>query len=186
MKARALLSVCVLLLGGCTVGPNYRKPQVAVPPAYRNAGPEQDQTLASFADLPFWKVFNHPVLQSLIRTAIAHNYNLQIAAEQIVAARAQVGITRANQPPQVAGNASYTGGKKGLAGQNSTTNIFGILADASYQLDLFGGLRRATEAARGALLTTEKARRTAVITLVSDIASDYYQLLSLDFAAPDF
>ncbi len=180
MKARALPLLSILLLSGCTVGPNYRKPQVAVPPAYRNAAPEQQGPTASLGDLPWSKVFQDPVLQNLIRTALERNYNLGIAAEQIVAARAQVGVTRANQFPQIGLSGSYTGGQNALAGQTTNTNILGIFANVSYQVDLFGGLRRATEAARAALLATEEAHRTVLITLISDVATNYYQLLLLD------
>jgi len=117
------------------------------------------------------------VLQDLIRTAFKSNYDLQTAAERINQARAQVGITRSNQFPQIQGTGDFTGGKSSSA---QTSNILTLAADASYQLDLFGSLRRATEAARAQLLGTVEARRVVVLTLVSDIANDYFQLLGLD------
>jgi outer membrane protein, multidrug efflux system len=180
MKRETLVWLAALLLGGCTVGPNYHKPQVTVPPAFRNATPPLQESSASLADLPWWEEFKDPVLQKLIRTGLERNYDARIAAEQIVAARAQVALARSNQLPQVTLNPSYTGGKTGTYVPNVNTNLETLTADLGYQLDLFGGLRRATEAARAALLATEEARRTVIVTLVSDIGSDYYQLLALD------
>ena len=168
-----------IFLAGCTVGPNYRKPQISVPPAFRNAQPASEAA-ASLADLPWWDVFKDPVLQKLIRTGLEKNYDVRVAAEQIIAARAQVALSRSAQLPQVTLDPSYTGGKTGTASPNVDTNLLSITADLSYALDLFGGLRRATEASKGALLATEEARRTVIVTLVSDIGSDYYQLLALD------
>jgi len=166
-------------LEGCTVGPNYRRPAVPVPPAFRDSqgtttAGTQDQ---SFADLPWWQVFHDPVLQNLIRTALKNNYDLLTATERINQARAQLGITRSNQFPQIQGSGDFSGGK---SSSQQTSNILTLAADASYQLDLFGGLRRATEASRAQLLGTQEARRVVVLTLVSDIASDYFQLLGLD------
>jgi multidrug efflux system outer membrane protein len=179
MSRRAPTAVLFLLLAGCTVGPNYRKPQITPPQAFRNAGAEPESA-ASLADLPWWDVFKDPVLQKLIRTGLERNYDVRIAAEQIIAARAQVALSRSSQLPQVTLNPSYTGGKTGTAIPNVNTNLESLTADLSYALDLFGGLRRATEASKAALLATEEARRTVMVTLVSEIGSDYYQLLALD------
>ena len=166
MSRRAPTAVLFLLLAGCTVGPNYRKPQITPPQAFRNAGAEPESA-ASLADLPWWDVFKDPVLQKLIRTGLERNYDVRIAAEQIIAARAQVALSRSSQLPQVTLNPSYTGGKTGTAIPNVNTNLESLTADLSYALDLFGGLRRATEASKAALLATEEARRTVMVTLVS-------------------
>ena len=176
----AVLAVAALCLAGCVVGPNYTRPATPVPPAFRDAPPATAQEAASFADLPWWEVFRDPVLQKLIRTALEKNYDLRIAAEQITAAREQVIITHANQLPQISASGSYTGGQDAPLGTTGNTNLLALTADVNYQIDFFGGLRRATEAARAQLLATEEARRTVIMTLVSDIATDYYQLLSLD------
>ena len=183
MKHWALLmsaTVVSILMAGCTVGPNYHRPVVQTPSAYRDLSEDSQAQAqaASFADLPWWQVFQDPQLQELIRTALKENYDLQLAAERITAARAQVTITRSNQFPQVQGNANFSGGKD--ASTQSKFNILGLTADAAFQLDLFGRLRRATEAARAQLLATQDARSTVVLTLVSDVASDYFQLLDLD------
>jgi multidrug efflux system outer membrane protein len=164
----------------CAVGPNYHRPAVPTPGVYRDLSenPQTQAQAASFADLPWWQVFQDPQLQELIRTALKENYDLQLATERIASARAQVAITRSSLFPQVQGGGTFAGGK------DSTTrakyNILALTADAAFQLDLFGRLRRATEAARAELLATEDARNTVILTLVSDVASDYFTLLQLD------
>src|SRR5271154_262121 len=169
-----------LLTAGCAVGPNYHRPAVQTPSVYRDLreSPEAQAQAASFADTPWWQVFQDPQLQELIRTALKENYDLQLATERINAARAQVAITRSNLFPQVQGNASFTGGKD--PSTQSKYNFLGLTADAAFQLDLFGRLRRATEASRAELLATQDAQNTVTLTLVSDVASDYFQLLDLD------
>lgn len=168
------------LLSGCMVGPNYHRPTVATPANFRDLGasPQAQAQSASYADLPWWQVFQDPQLQELMRTALKQNYDLQIATERINAARAQVSITRSRLFPQVGGNASFLGGKD--YNFQSIYNFGVLTADAAFQLDLFGQLRRATEAARAQLLATEDARQTVILTLVSDLASDYFTLLELD------
>src|SRR6202161_2334111 len=168
------------LVGGCAVGPNYHRPAVQTPIAYRDLSdnPQAQAQAASFADLPWWQVFQDPQLQDLIRTALKQNYDLQIATERINAARAQVAITRASLFPQVSGEGNFVGGKSQFFPLKA--NILELVGDASFQLDLFGQLRRATEAARAQLLATEYGQRTVTLTLVSDVASAYFSLLQLD------
>jgi outer membrane protein, multidrug efflux system len=170
----------VALMAGCTVGPKYRRPTVQVPTAYRDATEHQraQATTTSYADLPWWQVFQDPQLQELIRTALKQNYDLARAAERINTARAQLGTTRSNQFPQVQGEGNASGGKE--YNFQSKSNFLLLTADAAFQLDLFGRLRRATEAARAQLLATEDAQQTVVLTLLSDVASDYFALLDLD------
>jgi len=167
-----------ILMTGCMVGPNYHRPVVQTPGVYRDLSANQQAQAASFADLPWWQVFQDPQLQELIRTALKENYDLQLATERIVAARAQLAITRSNLFPQVQANSKFSGGKD--PSTQSKFNFLGLTADAAFQLDLFGRLRRATEASRAELLATEDARNTVTLTLVSDVASDYFQLLDLD------
>jgi outer membrane protein, multidrug efflux system len=168
------------LLGGCMVGPNYHRPAVETPGSFRDMSdnPQLQAQTASYADLPWWQVFQDPQLQELIRTALKQNYDLQTATERINAARAQVAITRSRLFPQIGANAEFTGGKE--SNFQSKFNFGLLTADAAFQLDFFGELRRATEASRAALLATEDARQTVILTLVSDIASDYFALLELD------
>jgi outer membrane protein, multidrug efflux system len=168
------------LFAGCMAGPNYHRPAVPVPPTYRDLSdnPQQQAQAASYADLPWWQVFQDPKLQELIRLALKQNYDLQLATERIVAARAELAITRSNLFPQIGGSGTFTGGQENTA--QSKYNFLTLTADAAFQLDLFGRLRRATEAARAQLLATEAARQTVVLTLVSDVAADYFTLLQLD------
>jgi len=168
------------LLAGCKVGPNYHRPAVQPPTAYRelSENPQVRAQTASYADLPWWQVFQDPQLQELIRTAIKQNYDLQIATERINAGRAQVAVTRSALFPQVQGNGDFSGGKE--HNFQTKSNFLTLTADAAFQLDFFGKLRRATEAARAELLATEDARQTVILTLVSDVASDYFALLQLD------
>ena len=181
-KTRPLIPVLLAssLIAGCAVGPNYHKPAIQTPTAYhdlRDSSQAQSQA-ASYADLPWWQVFQDPQLQELIRTALKQNYDMQLATERISAARAQLVITRSSLFPQVQGSGNYAGGNAQIFPAKS--NIFTLTADASFQLDFFGKLRRETQAARAQLLATEDAQRTVTLTLVSDVASDYFTLLQLD------
>jgi multidrug efflux system outer membrane protein len=183
MKKLAPLIAAVLtsaLISGCMVGPNYHRPAVQAPSAYRDLSesPLRQAQAASYADLPWWQVFQDPQLQELIRTALKQNYDLQLATERINAGRAQVAITRSHLFPQVQGNGDFNGGKE--HNFQSKSNFLTLTADAAFQLDFFGRLRRATEASRAQLLATEDARQTVILTLVSDVASDYFALLQLD------
>jgi multidrug efflux system outer membrane protein len=179
--ARLLVGVlsCELLVG-CAVGPKYHRPALQTPTTFRDVASDspQEAQAASYADLPWWQVFQDPKLQELIRTALKQNYDLQLATERINAARAQVAITRSGLFPQVAANANFNGGKDGAT--QFKYNFLTLVGDAAFQLDLFGRLRRATEAARAELLATEDARQTVILTLVGDLASDYFTLLQLD------
>src|SRR5580704_1668403 len=168
------------LLAGCMVGPNYHRPVIPTPTVYRDLSenPQLQAQAASYADLPWWQVFLDPKLQELIRVALKQNYDLQLATERIVAARAELAITRSSLFPQVQGNGIFSGGKENL--EQSKYNFLTLTADAAFQLDFFGRLRRATEASRAQLLATEDARQTVILTLVSDVASDYFRLLQLD------
>jgi multidrug efflux system outer membrane protein len=174
------LIAIALLPTACTVGPNYHRPSVQTPTTYRDLSPnpQEEAQAASYADLPWWQVFQDPQLQELIRVALKQNYDLQIATERINAARAQVAITRSHLFPQVGSNASFSGGKE--YNFQSTYNFVLLTADAAWQLDFFGQIRRATEAARAQLLATEDAREAVILTLVSDVASNYFSLLELD------
>ena len=168
------------LVAGCAVGPNYHRPDVQTPTAFRDLSenPQVQAQAASYADLPWWQVFQDPQLQELIRTALKQNYDLQIATERINAGRAQLAVARSSLFPQVQGNGNFIGGKENNFQTNY--NFLTLTADAAFQLDFFGKLRRATEASRAQLLATEDARQTVILTLVSDVASDYFALLQLD------
>jgi multidrug efflux system outer membrane protein len=176
--AKAAPVLLALALAGCAVGPNYHRPAVQTPTVFHAPDETQEMgTQTSFADLPWWQVFHDPQLQQLIRTALKQNYDLQLAVERVNAARAQVGITRSNEFPQVSLDPTFSGGK---TDQNVKSNVFSLAGDVVFQVDLFGRYRRATEAARAQLLGTQDAQQTVILTLVSDVASDYFLLHDLD------
>ncbi|HYM05657.1 MAG TPA: efflux transporter outer membrane subunit [Terriglobales bacterium] len=178
------------LMAGCTVGPNYRRPVVQTPPAFRAPAPLPAPEAASLADLKWWEVFQDEKLQELIRTALAENYDLRDAVARVEAARANLGITRSNQFPNLGASADLSTIRVSRNGQSplpasfvpSQTRTFGgaTLDLLSFELDLWGRLRRATEAARANLLGAEENRKAVVTTLVSDVATDYFSLRELD------
>ena len=172
--------LCSAFLSACMVGPKYHRPVVQTPNTFRDLAdnPQIKAQSASYADLPWWQVFKDPKLQELIRTALKQNYDLEIATERINAARAQLAVTRSSLFPQVGAGANFNGGKENTF--QSKYNFLTLVGDAAFQLDFFGRLRRATEAARAELLATDDARQTVVLTLVSDVANDYFTLLQLD------
>jgi len=173
--------VAALALGACTVGPDYKRPQYATPPAFR--GQSAPEAAPSLADLEWWKVFEDEKLQELIRVALRENYDLRNAVARILDARAQVTITRSFQFPQVnhSGSANYQrieGPRDVFQFQDQFAPIAGF--DLSWEIDFWGRLRRATQAARADLLASEEARRFIISTLVTDVAAAYFQLRSLD------
>src|SRR5271156_1626229 len=130
-------TIAASLATGCAVGPNYHKPDVQTPAAFRDLSDNQQvqaQT-ASYADLPWWQVFQDPQLQDLIRTALKQNYDLQVATERINEERAQLTITRSNLFPQVQADGGFQGGKEGTF--QTKYNFLMLTADAAFQLDLF-------------------------------------------------
>src|SRR5229473_6830312 len=108
LTAGSLAGLLVILCAGCVVGPNYKKPAVPAPPEYRGVAAEQagKAEAASFGDQKWWDAFQDEALRDLIQTALKQNYDVRIAAARILEARAQLGITRADQFPSVAAGAS--------------------------------------------------------------------------------
>ncbi|HSF04805.1 MAG TPA: efflux transporter outer membrane subunit [Methylomirabilota bacterium] len=182
MKGRALLAAA-LLLAGCTVGPDYRRPELAVPPEFRGPAPEAPTTEASLGDLAWWQIFQDEALQGLVRTALVENYDLRVAAARVLEARAQVTVNRSFQFPDVSASASAPyvriTEERAPIQQEETFSPLGTL-DLFWEVDLWGRLRRATEAARADLLASEDVQRFVVTTLVSDVATAYFQLRELD------
>ncbi len=169
------LVIAALALCGCTVGPNYKRPQADLPAQFR--GPEAaSANAASFGDEKWPNVFRDPELQKLIRAGIANNYDVRIAATRILQARAQVGITRSNQFPTVAGTAGYVSQRVPGFG----FNYFELIANFSWDADFWGKYRRATEAARAQLLASEWSRREVIATMVANLATYYFGLRELD------
>jgi outer membrane protein, multidrug efflux system len=185
------LSIVAALLTGCTFGPNYKRPQVAVPANFRAPEPLPAPQAASFADLKWFEVFQDEKLQDLIRTALVQNFDLRDAVTRVEQARANLGITRSNQIPQVSasGDLNVTRTSRdgafalppGIPFQQSRNFGQAGLTLLSFELDIWGRLRRATEAARADLLNAEETRKAVVSTLVSQLAADYLQLRELDY-----
>jgi outer membrane protein, multidrug efflux system len=175
-------AVVVLLLSlcGCTVGPNYKRPPVDVPGQYRGLAPDTstNPTGQPFAEMQWSAVFQDEVLQSLIKEALTNNYDVRIAAARILEAGAALGITRANQFPQVDLGGSL-GNTRTQPFQGNTT-LGSISVQASWILDFWGQFRRATEAARANLLGTEYGQKVAFVTLVSGVANAYFALRGFD------
>lgn len=164
----------------CVMGPNYQRPQIAQPNDIRFQINQSDAT--SFADLAWWDVFKDPALQALINNALANNTDLQVAASRIEQARQLVGVAKSEALPQVGYDAHGAIAKKPADDQDlvgTYSSAFGIL-NAAWELDIWGRIRRATEAARANMYAEEEVRRGIMLTLVSDTASGYFRLLQLD------
>jgi multidrug efflux system outer membrane protein len=167
-------------LAGCAVGPNYERPKLPTPPAYRFVeAPAQAQSLA---DMAWFQVFEDPALQALIRDAIANNLDLRVALAHVEEARARAGIAKSYLYPQVDGTAAYgVRGASTTAENNDTTHQSGVYGfQLSWEIDLFGRLRRGQEGAIALALATEQGRRGVLVTLVGDVASNYFLLRELD------
>ncbi len=191
MRASTIaIAAAAVLLAGCTVGPNYKRPQVAIPENFRAPSPLPAPQAASLADLKWFEVFHDQQLQSLIRTALAQNYDLREAVARVEEARASLGATRSNQFPQVSASGDLQVERLSRDGQFPLSPSFlpnqnriygeGGLNLLSFEIDLWGRLRRATEAARANLLNAEWNQKTVMSTLVSQVATDYFQLVELD------
>jgi outer membrane protein, multidrug efflux system len=168
----------LLLSAGCTVGPNYNRPKVDVPASYRGETPNQPaaQNVASFGDEKWWNVFQDETLQKLIRAGLQQNYDVRIAATRVLQAEAQLGITRSQSYPQVSAGPEYSS----QAFPGFKISALEIQGSVSWDVDLWGKYRRATEAARANLLASEWNRRAVISTLVSNLAAAYFQLRELD------
>ena len=173
MRRLAVLLVA-LPLAGCLMGPKYQRPAVEAPPAYRYEAAEARDT----ANAPWWRQFKDPVLDSLIDEALARNLNVKIAAANIEQAAAVLTQTRAALYPQAGYGATTSGQRKSEKVGSIYAND--VLAGASWEIDLWGRIRRQSEAARAQVLASEEARRGVILSLVSSVASGYLQLRALD------
>ncbi|MBV8867268.1 MAG: efflux transporter outer membrane subunit [Acidobacteriaceae bacterium] len=183
--SRAALYAALILLAGCTVGPNYKRPVVNVPSVYRGeeASAASAQNPASLGDEKWWNVFQDAQLQQLIRTALKQNFDVRIAAARVIEAEQQVTIARANQFPTVNFGPSITGVRQpGIPGAFNAYSYEGgeLGLSGSWNIDFWGRYRRATEAARASLRATEWGRRAIVSTLVANLATAYFQLREYD------
>jgi len=199
MKRHALIPVSLALaiaLAGCKFGPNYKRPAVNTPATYRGAQAPDIDTAAtsSLGDQKWVEVFHDPVLQDLLREALANNYDVRIAAQRVLEQQAQVSVTRAAQFPTLNAGGSYNalrlpGGLLGGSNNNNNSNsnndattsyAGGLTASAAWNLDFWGQYRRQTEAARAQLLATQWGSRAARTQVIQDVVTNYLQLRALD------
>ena len=173
--------VLVLLMSGCKVGPNYKRPVAATPDQYRGVAPDLSGQAGTqpFAEMQWETVFQDETLKALIKEALTNNYDMQIAASRIIQAQAIVGETRANQLPNLSGSGGVDYQRNAIVPNGPTLMSLGI--QLSYIVDFWGKYRRATEAARAQLLATTYARSVVQTTLISDIAIAYFQLRQFDY-----
>lgn len=185
LKFPALLLACTLL-GGCTVGPNYKRPKVDLPTVYRNeAPPAGNAAVLPVGEEKWWQVFHDPVLQHLIRTALQQNYDVRIAATRVLQAQAQFRITRSYEFPIVSlGASGFTERNPKISSLFPAYEAHAVALDASviWNLDFWGRYRRETEAARAALLANEWGRRQVITSVISSVATAYFQLREFDLA----
>src|SRR5215472_4318770 len=195
--AVVLLAMSVVV--GCTVGPNYKRPTVDVPGAYRGVAPdasdkafeqsEQSQvqpaqpSVQSLGDEKWWEVFQDPTLQELIRTALKNNYDVRIAATRVLQAQAQLGITRADQFPSVGAGGNIVSQQNPQIGPIPGYELTqgSLFASAAWNPDFWGRYRRATESARANLLANEWAQKAVISSLVANVAASYFTLRQLDY-----
>jgi len=170
------------LMAACAVGPDYRRPRVAVPADFRGNGPRQERD--SIGDSGWWSVYDDAKLQTLISAALAHNLDLGTAVARIDEARAALGQSRLGLLPTVDAGATLARAKRSadalLPGEPRIANSEEASVNASYELDFWGRLRRSNEAARAALLASDFSRRAVAVDLVANVANAYFSLLALD------
>jgi outer membrane protein, multidrug efflux system len=183
MKRSIIIVMTLLLLGGCAIGPDYKRPEITAPPAWV----VDTQTAKDTANTLWWEQFNDPVLNDLIATALKENYDLRIATARVEEYYGRYGATRADLFPQVGYGASAgrtqlseKGAFAGTPGAGSPQTNLQAQFSASWEIDLWGKIRRATEAARADLMAVEDFRSGVILSLVSSIATAYVDLRSLD------
>jgi len=176
------LGIGLLILVGCAVGPDYKRPPIDSPETFRG---ETKTSTNSFANLPWWQVFHDDTLQNLIRTALTNNYDLRIAITRVEQARAMAAEARAGFFPQLdytanANRGQNVGGGNAPSPTGTIGNVFAADVSASWEIDLWGRIRRLNESARAQFLASEEARRDVTISLIGEVAQNYFQLLALD------
>jgi len=177
---RSLALLTALALAACAVGPDYHRPELPVTETFRDTAAEQ----ASIADTPWFDVFNDPVLRQLVEESLANNRDLHAAIANVEQARDQAAIARGPLFPQIGYNAAAGRGKQAVVASAvtglPTGNTFLALANASWEIDVWGRIRRSAEASYADLLASDAVRRGVVLSLVSSVAQAYFELLELD------
>ena len=178
MKARLATIAIAVLLASCVVGPDYEQPEIETPEQFR----QRISTGASISNTPWWQLFEDAQLERLIIIALEESKDLAIATARLDETRARLGFVRADQFPRLDGVADASRGNllsQFLPGAGIQNNYI-LAAELSFEVDLFGRLRRSTEAAQAELLASEDARITVLISLIADVAGTYFLLRDLD------
>ncbi len=181
MRKSLIAALLALLASGCMVGPDYLRPQVETPPAWRLS----DEAANDLANTAWWQQFDDPVLDDLVSTALRENHDLMIATARIEQFAGNYGFVRAGLFPQV--DAGYEARRQRDisavvigAGNGITYNSYNAVLNASWEIDIWGRIRRQTEAARAQLLASEEGRRGVILSLVGSVAGAYVNLRDLD------
>ncbi len=182
-RAHAVAAMAIALLAGCAIGPDYVRPKVDAPAAFRF----EPAQVAATANTAWWKQFNDPVLDQLIDTALANNLNVKIAAANVEQAAAIITQTRSQLFPQIGYAATGeraripdTGIVAAIPNYPNPQNAYQALLTATWEIDLWGRIRRLSESAQANMLATDEARRGVILTLVNSVATDYLTLRGLD------
>jgi outer membrane protein TolC len=188
MKRLVIVIAASVSAASCVLGPNYRRPAVAVPAAFHDTTATTAQAESrSLTDLNWFDLFQDDTLTELVRVALAQNFDLRIAAERVLQARERFGIARADRLPVVVGFAGASENRVSEVGARPFPPGFGPDISAfqagfalAWELDVWGRIRRLNEAARAQYLATEEARRAVVTTLIADVTDAYFSLQTLD------
>ncbi len=182
MKKAIILLVIILLLAGCAVGPDYKRPAVDVPQSFRF----EDKEAKDLANTAWWEQFNDPVLNDLIQIALQENKDVKVAAARIEQFMGQYVATRSALFPQIGAGASGgmrrfpEGGFSALPSGKNPNDYWEVFLNGNWEIDIWGKIRRATESARAGILSSEEGRRTVILSLVAAVASAYIDLRDAD------
>src|SRR5581483_7535665 len=174
MPGRTLVLCLSAVLAGCAVGPNYKRPDLPVPPTFRSGEPNPSKR--SIGNEKWFDLFQDPVLRDLIREGLINNYDILIAEQRVVEGEGRLAAPRAALFPHLDGETSAS-----RIGIHSPTQSVGeVFAIATWELDLFGKFRRATQAARADLMALQENQETIIQALIAQLASAYFDLLEYD------
>jgi multidrug efflux system outer membrane protein len=182
MKKAVILLAIGLLLAGCAVGPDYKRPPVDVPQSFRF----EEKEAKDLANTAWWEQFNDPVLNDLIQIALQENKDVKVAAARIEQFVGQYVSTRAAFFPQIGAGASGgmqrfpEGGFVALPSGKNPNDFWEVFLNGNWEIDIWGKIRRSTEAARAGILSSEEGRRAVILSLVAAVASTYIDLRDAD------
>jgi NodT family efflux transporter outer membrane factor (OMF) lipoprotein len=183
-----LIMIGFLVLTGCAMGPNYKRPAINTPAQYRQPVPVSTDSKASLADTAWANLFQDQVITNLVQTALRQSNDLEAATQRVLQARAQLGITRSQLAPQITASGGYTASRTSSIGSFNFippgTNLAVSYTQAglnlAWEVDVWGRLRRLTESARAQYLAQEEARHAVRASLIADVITGYLTLRELD------